>query len=113
MADELTMAAVVDAIIEAGLQNNDVAEYLTPETPLREIHFKGGDRTLAGVEFVCAFEHIHGVTIPNRAARSLISRLDYGRGTVADCVAVIDRWRNPPPRPKRAKFKPGQMCLGL
>lgn len=52
MADELTMAAVVDAIIEAGLRNHDGGEYLTPETPLREIHFKGGDRTLAGIEFV-------------------------------------------------------------
>ena len=113
MADELTMAAVVDAIIEAGLRNNDGGEYLTPETPLREIHFKGGDRTLAGIEFVCAFENLYGETIPNRHARSLMSRLDNGRGTVADLVAVIDRWRNPPPRPKRAKFQPGQMSLGL
>lgn len=116
MADELTMSAVIDAIIEAGLRNNYGGEYLTPETPLREIHFKGGDRTLAGVEFVCAFENLHGKTIPNRYARSLMSRLDNGRGTVADLVAVIDRWRNPPPRPprpKRAKFQPGQMCLGL
>lgn len=52
MADELTMTAVVDAILEAGLRNNDGGEYLTPETPLREIHYKGGDRTLAGIEFV-------------------------------------------------------------
>lgn len=113
MADELTMAAVVDAIIEAGLRNHDGGEYLTPETPLREIHFRGGDRTLAGVEFVCAFENLHGKTIPNRHARSLISRLDNGRGTVADLVAVIDRWKNPPPRKKRTKFQPGQMSLGL
>lgn len=113
MADELTMAAVVDAIIEAGLRNNDGGEYLTPETPLREIHFKGGDRTLAGIEFVCAFENLHGETIPNRHARSLMSRFDNGRGTVADLAEVIDRWRNPPPRQKRAKFQPGQMCLGL
>ena len=113
MADELTMAAVVDAIIEAGLRNNDGGEYLTPETPLREIHFGGGDRSLAGIEFVCAFENLHGKTIPNRHARSLISRLDNGRGTVVDLVAVIDRWWNPPPRPKRVKFKPGQMSLGL
>ena len=113
MADIPTMAAVIDAILEAGLRNHDGGEYLTPETPLREIHFRGGDRTLAGIEFVCAFENLHGETIPNRHARSLISRLDNGRGTVADLVAVIDRWRNPPPRPKRAKFQPGQMCLGL
>ena len=73
----------------------------------------GGDRTLAGIEFVCAFENLHGKTIPNRHARSLISRLDNGRGTVADLVAVIDRWKNPPPRKKRTKFQPGQMSLGL
>lgn len=113
MADIPTMAAVIDAILEAGLRTNYGGEYLTAETPLREIHFVGGDRTLAGIEFVCAFEYLNGETIPNRPARSLISRLDNGRGTVADLVAVIDRWRNPPPRPKRAKFKPGQMCLGL
>ena len=101
MAEELTAAAVIDAIIEAGLRNNYGGEYLTPETPLREIHFNGGDRTLAGIEFVCAFENLHGETIPNRHARSLMSRLDNGRGTVADLVAVIDRWRNPPPRKRR------------
>ena len=112
MTDKLT-AAVIDSIIQAGLRHNGYGEYLTPETPLREIHFKGGDRTLAGIEFICAFENLHGETIPNRHARSLMSRLDNGRGTVADLVAVIDRWRNPPPRPKRAKFQPGQMCLGL
>lgn len=113
MADELTLPAVIDAIIEAGLRNHDGGEYLTPETPLRDIHFGGGDRSLAGIEFVCAFEHIHGVTIPNRTARSLMSRLDNGRGTVVDLVATIDRWKNPPPRKKRAKFQPGQMRLGL
>ncbi len=101
MADELTMAAVVDAIIEAGLRNHDGGEYLTPETPLSEIHFKDGDRTLAGIEFVCAFEYLSGATIPKRTARSLMSRLDNGRGTVVDLVAVIDRWRNPPPRKRR------------
>lgn len=100
MAEELT-AAVIDAIIEAGLRNNYGGEYLTPQTPLSEIHFKDGDRTLAGIEFVCAFENLHGKTIPNRHARSLISRLDNGRGTVVDLVAVIDRWRNPPPRKRR------------
>ena len=113
MADIPTMAAVIDAILEAGLRNSDGGEYLTPETPLREIHFRGGDRTLAGIEFVCAFENLHGKTIPNRHARSLISRLDNGRGTVADLVAVIDRWRDPPPRKRREKLSPGQMCLGL
>ena len=64
MADELTIAAVVDAIIEAGLRNHDGGEYLTPETPLREIHFKGGDRTLAGIEFVCAFDKRSRTTTP-------------------------------------------------
>lgn len=42
MTDELT-AAVIDSIIQAGLRHNGYGEYLTPETPLREIHFKGGD----------------------------------------------------------------------
>ena len=113
MADELTMAAVIDAIIEAGLRNNDGGESASPGTPRRELHCQGGDGTLAGGDFVCACEYLYGETIPNRYARSLMSRLDNGRGTVADLVAVIDRWKNPPPRQKRAKFQPGQMCLGL
>ena len=115
MAEELT-AAVIDAIIQAGLRNSYGGEYLTPQTPLREILFKDGDRTLAGIEFVCAFEYLNGATIPKRTARSLMSRLDNGRGTVVDLVAVIDRWRNPPQRKKsnkREKVSPGQMCLGL
>ncbi len=113
MADELTMAAVIDAILEAGLCRNGEAEYMTAETPLREIHFKGGDRTLAGGEFVCAFEYLYGETIPKRTALPIMSRLDKGRGTVADLAAIIDRWRNPPPRKRREKLSPGQMSLGL
>ncbi len=112
MTDNLT-AAVIDAIIEAGLRNNDGGEHLTPETPLREIHFKGGDRTLAGSEFVCAFEYLYGETIPKRTAFSIMSRFDNGLGTVTDLAAIIDRLRNPPPRKRREKLSPGQMSLGL
>lgn len=112
MAEEIT-AEVIDALIEAGLRHNGEAEYMTAATPLRAIHFRGGDRTLAGIEFVCAIEHLYGETIPKRTALPIMSRLDKGRGTVANLAAIIDRWRNPPPRKRREKLSAGQMCLGL
>ena len=108
-----TAQEVIYAIKMAGLRVGG-SENITKETRLDALTFgRGDDRNLAGIEFLCAFERLIMPTVPKRVALQIISRLDNGRGTVADLVAVIDRWRNPPPRPKRAKFQPEQMSLGL
>ena len=107
-----TAQEVIYAIKTAGLRVG-VSENITEDTRLDALTFGGGDdRDLAGIEFLCAFERLTMPT-PKRVAMQIVSRMDRGRGTVADLVAVIDRWRNPPPRPKRAKFHPEQMSLGL
>ena len=106
-----TAQAVIYAIKTAGLRVGG-SENITEETRLDALTFgRGDDRDLAGIEFLCAFERLIMPTI--RVALQIISRIDRGRGTVAELAEVIDRWRNPPPRPKRAKFQPGQMSLGL
>lgn len=108
-----TTEATIYAILEAGLRIGG-SEDVTAETRLDALTFgTSDDRNLAGIEFLCALERLTDKTLPVNVSSPLVSRLDNGRGTVADLVAVIDRWRNPPPRQKRAKFQPGQMNLGL
>lgn len=103
------------ALIECGLRvysEKDI-ENILAGTPLAKISFANGDRTLASFEFVCAYENIYGGLIPRYVCDKIASRIDNGRGTVAELAAVLERWENPPPRPRRKKANRAQMTFAI
>jgi len=101
-----TLDATIDAALEAGLRL-DGTEDIREDTRLADLTFSAGDRTLIGVEFLCAFEEVFAVNFTQRQANRIVNRMEKGLGTVAKLAEIIDGYITPVRRPRMEGAKDG------